>query len=102
MIINNWHLLENRKWGLRDPRLPLTPAVLPAGPPCDGRSQGSTAAGVTPWGHQPCQSRAGGRWAGHVTRGQRRPRQRLEAGVETCGPPAETGTGGTPSQGRVR
>lgn len=48
MIINDWHLLENRKWGLRDPRLPLTPAVLPAGPPCDGRSQGSTAAGVTP------------------------------------------------------
>ena len=28
MIINNQHLLENRKRGLRDPRLPLTPAVL--------------------------------------------------------------------------
>lgn len=28
MIINNWHLLENRKWSLRVPRLALTPAVL--------------------------------------------------------------------------
>ena len=30
MIINNQHLLENRKWSPHDPRLPLTPAVLPA------------------------------------------------------------------------
>lgn len=30
MIINIQHLLENRKRSLRDPRLPLTPAVLPA------------------------------------------------------------------------
>lgn len=29
-IINNQHLLENRKRSLRDPRLPLTSAVLPA------------------------------------------------------------------------
>lgn len=70
MIINNQHLLENRKRGLRDPRPPLTPAVLLA----------AATAGLTyRWPHG-CQGYTlgppampeQGQGAGHITGGRRR------------------------------
>lgn len=70
MIINNQHLLENRKRGLRDPRLPLTPAVLLA----------AATTGLTYRRRHGCQGYAlgppatpeQGQWAGHITGGRRR------------------------------
>lgn len=79
MIINNWHLLENWKWSLRDPRLPLTPAALlgvvttwliyPRFHGCQGHTLGPPA--------MPKQGRrAVWQWSGHRTKRQRKPRQR--------------------------
>lgn len=47
MVVNNWHLLKNRKWSLHDLRLPLTPDALLAGATewltCQGYSLGPPA-----------------------------------------------------------
>lgn len=103
MIINNWHLLENRKWGLRDPRLPLTPAVLLAAATarlmwrrfhgCQGHILGSPAV----------PERGSGQWAVgrlHDQGAEEAEAEWSEAGVEARGPPAETSPGDTvPRQG---
>ena len=76
MIINNQHLLENRKRGLRDPRLPLTPAVLLA----------AATTGLTYRRRHGCQGYAlgppatpeQGQWAGHITGGRRRLRRVIQ------------------------
>lgn len=62
MVVNNWHLLKNRKWSLHDLRLPLTPDALLAGATewltCQGYSLGP-----------PAMLKRDGRrrrWAGHM------------------------------------
>lgn len=67
MIINNRQLLENRKWNLCDPRLPLTPAVLPAARTTWLVSRRlHSCQNVTPWGCQLAEAgQVGSRqWAG--------------------------------------
>lgn len=59
MIINNRHLLENRKRSLHDPRLPLTPAELL------GLQPGAAS-------HAHAGELGSRWWAGHMARGQRR------------------------------